>query len=229
MMLARIESNNSDAVFYLHGMTNPYAIPLGSGLDHWGATAPNSAFALAQGQQLSRPTYAPLFAMFGTTYGPGNGTTTFNIPDKVGRVSAMLDGGSARISSSYFGGNPANLGAVGGSESHTLTTAQLAAHAHANTVGETTHTHDAFGSHAARAATVSNTGPGPILGVQLNNSDDGLMVYRAGVGWRYDHQRQCGRRDRAQQRAADDRLQLHHKGAVIMKKHRPRRLFLVSA
>lgn len=118
--------NNSDAVWYLHNFfVSPYSIPLGGGIDYWGATAPSSVFALAQGQAISRTTYADLFTLFGTTYGAGNGTTTFNIPDKVGRVSAMLDAGSARISSTYFGGNPANLGAVGGGESTTLTAAQI--------------------------------------------------------------------------------------------------------
>lgn len=117
--------NNTSGAFYLHAMGgNPYGIPLGGGLDYWGSAAPNGAFALAQGQAISRTTFATLFSLFGTTFGAGNGSTTFNIPDKVGRVSAMQDIGSARISSTYFGGNPANLGAVGGVESHTITLAQ---------------------------------------------------------------------------------------------------------
>ena len=102
-----------------------YAIPIGGSIDYWGSTAPNSAFVLAQGQAISRTTYATLFALISTTYGSGDGSTTFNIPDLVGRVTAMRDAGSARLSSSYFGGNPANLGAVGGSESTTLTAAQI--------------------------------------------------------------------------------------------------------
>jgi microcystin-dependent protein len=102
-----------------------YSIPIGGGIDFWGAAAPNGSFALAQGQAISRTTYATLFSLFGTTYGTGDGSTTFNIPDKVGRVSAMLDGSSARLSSSFFGGNPASLGAHGGLESETLTLAQL--------------------------------------------------------------------------------------------------------
>jgi microcystin-dependent protein len=53
----------------------------------------------------------------------------------------MLDAGSARLSSTYFGGNPANLGAVGGLESHQLTTAQLASHTHVNTLADSGHTH----------------------------------------------------------------------------------------
>ncbi len=113
--------NNSDGVWYLHNFYgNPFNVPLGSGLDYWGSSAPNSAFALAQGQAISRTTYATLFSLFSTTYGIGDGSTTFNIPDKVGRVSAMLDGGSARLSATYFGSSPATLGNHGGLESHTL-------------------------------------------------------------------------------------------------------------
>jgi microcystin-dependent protein len=93
-----------------------YSVPLGAGFDYWALVAPNGAFALAQGQQINRTAYAQLFALFGTTYGVGDGSTTFNLPDKVGRVSAMRDGGSARLSTSHFGGNPANLGASGGAE-----------------------------------------------------------------------------------------------------------------
>jgi microcystin-dependent protein len=136
--------NNSDAAFYLHGgvgTANAYSIPLGAGMDYWGSTAPSSIFALAQGQAISRTTYAALFSLIGTTYGVGNGSTTFNIPDKVGRVSAMIDAGSARISSAYFGGNPANLGATGGLESHTLQTTQIPAHSHANTLNDNGHSH----------------------------------------------------------------------------------------
>ena len=70
---------------------NPYNVPLAAGLDYWGATAPNSAFAFPTGQAISRTTYAPLFSLFSTTYGSGDGSTTFNLPDKRGRISAAID------------------------------------------------------------------------------------------------------------------------------------------
>lgn len=122
--------NNSDAAFYLHGFFgNPYGIPIGASVDFWGATAPNSSFVLAYGQAVSRTTYATLFSLFGTTYGAGDGTTTFNVPDCRGRVIAGKDdmGGSAasRLTSTYFGGTATNLGATGGAENLTLTAAQL--------------------------------------------------------------------------------------------------------
>ncbi len=118
--------NNGDGGFYLQGFYgSPYLIPLGAGIDYWGATTPNSSFALATGQPISRTTYAALFSLFGTTYGSGDGSTTFNLPDKTGRVSAMQEATATRLTSAYFGGNSTVLGAVGGAESQTLTPAQL--------------------------------------------------------------------------------------------------------
>jgi hypothetical protein len=118
--------NNGDGAFYLQGFYgSPYLIPLGGGIDYWGATTPNSSFALATGQPISRTTYATLFSLFGTTYGSGDGSTTFNLPDKTGRVSAMMEAAATRLTSTYFGGNSTVLGAVGGAENQTLTLAQL--------------------------------------------------------------------------------------------------------
>jgi microcystin-dependent protein len=118
--------NNGDGAFYLQGFYgSPYLIPLGAGIDYWGATTPNSSFALAKGQPVSRTTYATLFSLFGTTYGSGDGSTTFNLPDKTGRVSVMQEATATRLTSTYFGGNSTVLGAVGGAESQTLTLAQL--------------------------------------------------------------------------------------------------------
>lgn len=170
--------NNSDAVFYLFGVGSNPGIPLGSSIDYWGGSAPSSSFALAYGQAISRTTYSALFSLFSTAYGTGDGSTTFNLPDLRGRVVAGKDdmGGSAasRLTSTYFGGLATNLGAAGGSESHTLTTAQLASHSHANTLNDTGHFHDTFGSNQARAASGSIPG-GAVVFPQLNNSDDGTM------------------------------------------------------
>jgi microcystin-dependent protein len=118
--------NNGDGAFYLQGFYgSPYLIPLGAGIDYWGPTTPNSSFALATGQSISRTTYATLFSLFGTTYGSGDGSTTFNLPDKTGRVSAMIEASATRLTSTYFGGNSANLGAVGGLDHHALIAGEI--------------------------------------------------------------------------------------------------------
>lgn len=118
--------NNTDGAFYLQGFFgNPYNVPLAAGMDYWGLSTPNSSFAFATGQAISRTTYSALFALTGTTFGVGDGSTTFNLPDKRGRASVAADGGAGRISGAVF--NSVVIGGVGGTESQTLTTAQIPA------------------------------------------------------------------------------------------------------
>jgi microcystin-dependent protein len=122
--------SNADGAFYLRDFYgNPYNVPLGGMLEYTGTTAPNSAFVLPYGQAISRTTYAAYFALVGTTYGAGDGSTTFNVIDKRGRVSAGKDdmGGSAagRLTSGGSGVAGTTLGATGGAEAVTLSVAQL--------------------------------------------------------------------------------------------------------
>ena len=65
-------------------------IPIGGGCDYYGTTAPKH-FMFANGQAISRTDYAELFAIIGTTYGSGDGSTTFNLPNKNGRIGVGLD------------------------------------------------------------------------------------------------------------------------------------------
>lgn len=129
--------NNTDGAFYLHGLTNQYNIPLAAGMDYWGSTTPNSCFAFPTGQAISRTTYATLFSLLGTTYGTGDGSTTFNLPDKTGRISAMKEASATRLTSTYFGGNSTNLGATGGAEKETLITANMPAITPSGTITDT--------------------------------------------------------------------------------------------
>lgn len=68
------------------------AFPTGSLVPFAGANAPTqtiggvSAWLICDGTAVSRTTYAALFAVCSTTYGAGNGTTTFNLPDLRGRM-----------------------------------------------------------------------------------------------------------------------------------------------
>ncbi len=99
-------------------------VPLGTLLDYTGSTAPSSSFALAYGQAISRTTYANYFTLVGTTYGAGDGSTTFNIPDLRGRTVYGVDnmGGSAANRITSAGGNfdGTSLGSAGGAQNHTL-------------------------------------------------------------------------------------------------------------
>lgn len=123
------------AIFASSGLIDPAigGTPAGAVLAFAGATAP-SGWLLCYGQAVSRTTYSALFTAIGTAHGTGDGSTTFNLPDMRGRVAAGKDdmGGSAasRLTTGGGGVNGVALGAVGGLETHTLTTAQLAAHTH---------------------------------------------------------------------------------------------------
>jgi microcystin-dependent protein len=102
--------------------------PAGVVLPFAGSTAP-TGWLLCFGQTVSRTTYAALFTALGTSYGAGDGSTTFALPDLRGRVAGGKDnmGGSAasRLTTAGGGVDGATLGASGGAQTHTLTNAQL--------------------------------------------------------------------------------------------------------
>ena len=108
-------------------------VPSGALMPFAGSSAP-TGFLLCHGQAVSRTTYSDLFSAISTTYGAGDGSSTFNLPDLRGRVVAGQDdmgGASANRLTDQSGGlNGDTLGDTGGSETHTLTTAQLASHTH---------------------------------------------------------------------------------------------------
>lgn len=90
--------------------------PAGIIMPFAGTVAPQGCL-FCDGSAVSRTSYAALFAVIGTTYGAGDGETTFNIPDLSGRVVIG-------VSSSHA------IGSTGGSETVTLTADQLPAHVH---------------------------------------------------------------------------------------------------
>jgi microcystin-dependent protein len=121
--------NNSSGELLLHNLAgNPYNIPLGAGIEYWGTTVPNSSFAFPFGQALSRTAFSTLFSLFSTTYGVGDGSTTFNLPDKRDKISIAkgnMGGSSAGlITTAVSGFDGDTLGASGGAQSIQLTLAQ---------------------------------------------------------------------------------------------------------
>ena len=157
---------------------NPYNVPIGGGMIYLGATAPNSNFVFPYGQALNRTTYATLFAQCGTSFGSGDGSSTFNIVDLRGRLPVGKDdmGGTAanRVTSAGSGISGTTMGATGGAETHALTTAEMPAHDHGGTVGntaadihgstQTSSTNDGGRNHGFLDNIVLGAGVGPLYG-----------------------------------------------------------------
>lgn len=117
--------------------TEPPTVPLGATLDWpWASGSIPSWSVLSYGQLLAGPTYPAMQALADTSGRPygGSAGSNFGVPDYRGRVAAGKDdmGGSAaaRITVSISGITGTTLGAVGGAEGVTLTTATIPAHNH---------------------------------------------------------------------------------------------------
>ena len=124
----------------------PSVVPCGIIQMFAGSTAPNG-WLVCDGSTVSRSAYSDLFKIIGTTYGAGNSNNTFTLPDMRGRTPIGVGTGS--------GLTTRTLGGTVGTETETLTSSQIPAHSHPNTVsgGSTgsmstnaSHTHTGFSS-----------------------------------------------------------------------------------
>lgn len=89
-------------------------------IQQFGGTTAPTGYLICDGSAISRATYSGLFAAIGTSYGAGDGSTTFNLPDLRGRVAV------GKSTDTEFDA----MGETGGAKTHTLTTSQLPAHTH---------------------------------------------------------------------------------------------------
>lgn len=128
--------------------------PVGSVFFHSTASPP-VGYLIADGSAVSRATFSALFSVIGITYGAGNGSTTFNLPNITGRVIAGVDSGGVNLSATGLG-TAAVLTAVGGAQTHLLTTAEIPSHTHGNSLNDLGHTHP--GGQANSAGNVGGVG-----------------------------------------------------------------------
>jgi microcystin-dependent protein len=132
------------------------SVPAGSIFQFAGITPPDF-YLLCDGSAVSRTTYSKLFAIIGSVYGPGDGSTTFNLPNLQGNIPVGKNSGTFDT-----------LGATGGAETVTLSIDQMPSHNHggvtvASITGVTTVT---AGDH--------NHSVGNIVQKTGSNTPDGL-------------------------------------------------------
>jgi len=119
--IAKLSTIKSDPAT---GSENDVGMTTGTSIEGWWSTAP-SGYLLEDGTAVSRTTYAELFALIGTTYGAGNGSTTFNVPDSRGRVAVNKNASDTQF---------ATLGQKFGEKTHIQTLSELISHSHAQYV-----------------------------------------------------------------------------------------------
>ena len=109
------EYNALDCMWVL---SNSSSSPLGVILPYAASTAPEG-WMICDGSEISRDQYSDLFSLIDTTYGSGNGSTSFNIPNLSGRVPVGKDTDGNIVS------NAVSLGNIGGNDTHTLIEEEL--------------------------------------------------------------------------------------------------------
>jgi microcystin-dependent protein len=172
-------------------------VPVGTIVKYGASTAP-AGWYNCDGTAISRTGYAALFSAIGTTYGPGDGSTTFNVPDFRGRVGMGSGTGLGAITTGGAGTAPSGAaltaraaGSWSGRETHTLdhtTEVGIPPHAHADTIsygGESGHTHDISHGHADNITVNKNVGSGSnanVLAVTAINGVTAGVVTNATTG-----------------------------------------------
>jgi microcystin-dependent protein len=112
--------NDNGSLNLLAGGTVYADSPIGTILPFGGSTQP-LGWLFCRGQAVSRTTYADLFAVIGTSFGAGDGSTTFNLPNFQGKVPAGYNSGDSNFNV---------IGKTGGEATHKLTIAEMPSHAH---------------------------------------------------------------------------------------------------
>ncbi len=104
-------------------------IPAGILAPFAGSTAPDG-WLLCDGSAVSRTTYSSLFAVIAATYGAGDGSTTFTLPDLRGRMAVGLDNMGGTSADRVTNVQADAMGGADGEETHTLTIDEMPNHNH---------------------------------------------------------------------------------------------------
>ncbi|MCP3855050.1 MAG: tail fiber protein, partial [Actinomycetia bacterium] len=111
----------------------------------WSGSSVPSSWLLCDGSAVSRTSYANLFTEIGETFGVGDGSTTFNLPDMRGRVALGLDNMGGSSANRVTAAAADSLGGADGDEKKTIATGNLPSHTHSDgslaADAESDHTH----------------------------------------------------------------------------------------
>ena len=172
---------NDQAIVFRHLQAD--MVPTGAMYIWTTPTAPSANWLLCQGQAVSRTTYAPLFSVIGTTYGTGDGSTTFNVPNMQGRVPAGLSTGDSNFT---------GLNQQGGEDAHTLSYNEMPVHSHG--VNDPGHSHGvgaAYLQDVGSGGNIRNPGGGSVfrgLSVPpIYASGTGISLSNAGSGYSHNN------------------------------------------
>ena len=145
------------------------SLPIGSMIPFGSQENIPSNWKICDGSAISRETYAELFDVIGTSYGEGDGSTTFNLPDKRGRVSVGLDSNQTEFDT---------IGKKSGEKTHQLTINEMPSHDHRLTPfvdirqgdGQTNANSGSLGTHLGGYVSKPNTAVSPTGGDQPHNN-----------------------------------------------------------
>jgi microcystin-dependent protein len=137
-------------------------------IEEWGGTIASipAGYLFCNGAAVSRTTYAALFAAIGTTHGVGDGSTTFNLPDKRNLFTIGANSDVSSVPNTNITGSNTK---TGGTKDAIVVT-----HGHTANVSESPH------GHATRTSTQSSGGSDANGGIMINN--DGASDFGANTG-----------------------------------------------
>ena len=123
----------------------------------YASTTPPSGWLLANGQAVSRTTYANLYSVIGTQYGVGDGSTTFNVPNLAGSMILMA---------SSTNGISSTLGASGGATTTTIAQANIPNYTLSGTYG--------YSGVSGTGSTIGTGSQAPNTTVSISSNGSGV-------------------------------------------------------